>query len=99
MQTELLIGGKFEAGQGAAERIVNPRNGRLIVELPEASDAQIDAAVAAAAGALETWSRTTPAERSGALLKVADAIERDAEAYAELESLNCGKPRHLVLAD
>src|ERR1700744_2405958 len=33
------------------------------------------------------------------LLKLADLIERDAEAYADLEALNCGKPRHLVLAD
>jgi len=99
MDTQLLIGTKFGAGQGAAERIVNPRNGQLIVELPEASDAQVDAAVEAAAGAFESWSRTTPAERSTALLKVADAIERDAETFADLESLNCGKPLHLVLAD
>jgi aminobutyraldehyde dehydrogenase len=99
MHTELLIGEKFEAGQGGAERIVNPRNGQLIVEVPEASDAQVDAAVAAAAKAFESWSRTTPAERSAALLKIADAIEREAETYADLESLNCGKPRHLVLAD
>jgi aminobutyraldehyde dehydrogenase len=99
LQTELLIGGKFEGGQGAGERIVNPRNGQLIVEVPEASDAQVDAAVAATAGAFDSWSRTTPAERSAVLLKIADAIERDAEVYADLESLNCGKPRHLVLAD
>ena len=33
------------------------------------------------------------------LLKLADLIEHDAEAYADLEALNCGKPRHLVLAD
>src|SRR3954451_5795823 len=99
MNTDVLIGGKFEAGQGAGERIINPRNGQLIIEVPEASDAQVDAAVGAAAGAFESWSRTTPAERSAALLKIADVIEREAEPYADLESLNCGKPRHLVLAD
>ena len=47
----------------------------------------------------ETWSRTTPAERSALLLKLADAIERDAEAFATLEALNCGKPRIRVLQD
>jgi aminobutyraldehyde dehydrogenase len=99
MQTALLIRGKFEHGQGAGERIVNPRNGQLIVEVPEASNAQVDVAVEAAANAFDSWSCTTPAERSAALLKIADAIERDAETYADLESLNCGKPRHLVLAD
>jgi len=99
MQTQLLIGGRLSAGEGHAERIVNPRTGGLIVEVPEASDAQVDAAVAGATAALDSWSRTTPAERSTLLLKIADAIERDAESYADLESLNCGKPRHLVLAD
>jgi len=99
MQTEIFIGERLEAGRGAAERIVNPRNGQLIVEVPEASDAQVDRAVTAAANAFEPWSRTTPAERSTALLKIADAIEREADAYADLESQNCGKPRHLVLAD
>jgi aminobutyraldehyde dehydrogenase len=99
MNTKLFINGKFEQGQGAPERIVNPRNGQQIVEVQEASDAQVDAAVAAAADAFDAWSRSTPAERSAALLKIADAIEREADAYADLESLNCGKPRHLVLAD
>jgi aminobutyraldehyde dehydrogenase len=79
--------------------VINPRNGKPIVEIPEASDTQVDHAVAAASDAFESWSRTTPGERSAMLLKLADLIERDAEAYADLEALNCGKPRHLVLAD
>jgi aminobutyraldehyde dehydrogenase len=99
MDTAFLIGARFESGTEAAERILNPRTGAPIVELPEASPAQVDAAVAAAAGAFEHWSRTTPAERSALLLKLADLIERDADAYADLEALNCGKPRHLVLQD
>ena len=37
--------------------------------------------------------RSTPAERSALLLKLADAIDREAEAFAALEALNCGKPR------
>jgi aminobutyraldehyde dehydrogenase len=99
MDTSLRIGGAFETGQGAPEKIFNPRSGKTVVEIAEASDAQVDAAVAAAAHAFESWSRTTPAERSGLLLKLADAIEREADAFADLEALNCGKPRHLVLAD
>jgi len=99
MDTSLLIGAKFEKGQGAGEKILNPRTGDVIVEIHEASNEQVDKAVLAADAAFETWSRTTPAERSNMLLKLADLIERDAEAYAELEALNCGKPRHLVLND
>jgi len=99
MDTSLLIGGRFADGQGAMEKVLNPRTGKLIVEVPEASNEQVDDAVMAADAAFESWSRTTPAERSGLLLKLADKIESEAETYADLESLNCGKPRHLVLSD
>jgi aminobutyraldehyde dehydrogenase len=99
MDTQLLIGGKFETGTGAAEKILNPRTGAVIAEIAEASPAQVNAVVEAADGAFDGWSRTTPAERSGMLLRLADLIEKDAEAYADLEALNCGKPRHLVLND
>jgi len=99
MDTALRIGATFEAGKGAAEKVLNPRTGKLIVEVPEASNEQVDNAVFAAEEAFDAWSRTTPAERSGMLLKLADKIESDAEAYADLEALNCGKPRHLVLND
>jgi aminobutyraldehyde dehydrogenase len=99
MDIALLVGGRLEIGSGAPETILNPRTGEVIAEVPEAAPAQVNEAVAAAASAFEGWSRTTPAERSLLLLKLADVIERDAEEYAGLESLNCGKPRHLVLAD
>ncbi len=99
METSLLIGDRFERGQGAGERLIDPRNGTVIVEVPEASREQASAAVKAAAEAFAAWSGTTPAERSLMLLRLADRIEAEAEAFADLESVNCGKPRHLVLAD
>jgi len=99
MDIALRIGDRFENGTGAPERVLNPRTGEVIADVPEASPAQVEDAVSAAANAFESWSRTTPAERSLMLLRLADLIERDADAYADLEALNCGKPRHLVLAD
>ncbi len=99
MDTALLIGGAFAAGEGAHEPILNPRNATLIVEIAEASADQVESAVNAAAEAFPRWSRTTPAERSLMLLKLADLIEADAEEYARLEALNCGKPRPLMLRD
>ncbi|MFN3293511.1 MAG: gamma-aminobutyraldehyde dehydrogenase [Gemmobacter sp.] len=92
MDLNLLIGNGFEPGQETAEQVLNPRTGGLIVEVPEASAGQVDRAVAAARGAFDRWSRTTPAERSAALLRIADRIERDADEFARLEALNCGKP-------
>ncbi|MCL4187902.1 MAG: gamma-aminobutyraldehyde dehydrogenase [Rhodobacteraceae bacterium] len=97
--TALLIGDRFEPGEEAAERVLNPRTGGLIVEVPEASPAQIDRAVAAARAAFEGWSHTTPAERSAALLAIAARIEAEAEGFAALEALNCGKPINAARGD
>ena len=99
MQTEMLIGSKFEKGTEADEAILNPKTGETILGLPEASHGQIEAAVAAAEKAFATWSRTTPGQRSGYLLRIADRIEAEAEAFAKLEALNCGKPINAVLND
>jgi aminobutyraldehyde dehydrogenase len=71
----------------------------VIAHVPEASPAQIDAAVAAATRAFAGWSRTPPVERARALLKLADAIEAGAEAFARVESRNTGKPHARMLAD
>ena len=96
---DMLIGDQIEAGTEAPEPVLNPRTGALIQDVPEASPAQIDRAVAAARAAFPAWSRTTPAERSAALLRIADRIEREAEGFAALEALNCGKPLHLARGD
>ncbi len=99
LDTDMLIGSDFVAGADAPEAILNPKTEEVITQLPDASAAQVDAAVAAGDKAFETWSRTTPVERATLLLKLADAIERDAEGFATLEALNCGKPRIRVLQD
>ena len=95
----MLIGAAFETGTETEEIILNPKTGSEILKLPEASLSQIDAAVAAAKSAFNGWSRTTPGQRSGYLLRIADAIERDAAAFAALEALNCGKPINAVIND
>ncbi len=99
MDTELLIGSRCEAGTEAEEQILNPRTGGKIIDLPEASYSQIEAAIDAAEKAFDSWAATTPAERSGYLLKIADAIESEADAFAALEALNCGKPINAVRND
>ena len=54
MDNELFIGGDFQRGGGEPEQVLNPRNGSLIEAIPEASVAQVDAAVAAAVKAFVT---------------------------------------------
>ncbi|HVK89992.1 MAG TPA: gamma-aminobutyraldehyde dehydrogenase [Mycoplana sp.] len=99
MDKQMLIGSRFEAGTESEEHILNPKTGETVIDLPEASHAQIDAAVDAAEKAFVSWSMTTPGERSAYLLRIADAIERDADGFAALESLNCGKPINAVRND
>ena len=99
MHTQLLINGSFVTGEGATESIVNPATGERIAEVPEASLSQIEEAVAAADAAFPAWSETTPGERSVMLLKLADRIEQEAEAFAALEARNCGKPLARALGD
>ena len=98
-QTKLLINGQFVQGEGAAISVLNPATGAEIIKVNEASVAQIESAVSAAAAAFNTYKKTTPRDRATLLLKLADAIEADAEAFAELESLNCGKPYFAALND
>ena len=69
MNTELLINGKFEKGASDSEDIINPTYGELISAISQASKDQIDKAVQSSKKAFTTWSRTTPGERSGLLLK------------------------------
>lgn len=99
MDTQMLIGSQFETGTEAGEAILDPKTGAAILDLPEAGPAQIDAAVAAAGAAFAAWSRTTPAQRSGYLLRIADRIEAEAAEFARLEALNCGKPINAALND
>ena len=99
LDTRMLIGADFVAGTDTPETILNPKTEEVLLDLPEASPDQVDAAVAAAGRAFGSWSRTTPAERAALLLKLAQRIEDEAEGFAALEALNCGKPRHAVLAD
>ena len=83
MDTQMLIGSRFEKGTEAEELVLNPKTGGMILDLPEASEAQINSAVDAAEKAFATWSRTTPAQRSGYLIAQAHRHMRD-RAAAEL---------------
>ena len=99
MQKHLLINGELVAGEGEKQPVYNPATGEVLLEIAEASAAQVDAAVLAADRAFAAWEQTTPKTRAECLLKLADAIEAHGEAFARLESLNCGKPLHCALGD
>ena len=99
LPTELLIDQQLVRGEGPAEPILNPATGEVLCEVPEATPEQLQRAVSAASRAFDGWSQTTPGERSNALLKIAQIVEDNAERFARLESLNCGKPYARALGD
>src|SRR6184192_2543367 len=92
-QQKNFVGGEWvDAAEGGTMEVLNPATGETIAEVPSGTQADVDRAVEAAKKALPEWLETTPGERAEALLKLADAIEDNAEELAELESLNVGKP-------
>ena len=99
MQSKMLINGQLVNGEGASQPVLNPSLGTALLHINEASSEQVDAAVQAADAAFESWSQTAPKDRSLLLLRLADAIEAQAETFAKLESDNCGKPYAAALDD
>jgi betaine-aldehyde dehydrogenase len=95
-----FIDGAFvDPAQGATSPVIDPATGEQIATAPDSTGEDVDRAVAAAKRAFETWGYTTPAERSMALLKLADAIEEHGDEIAELEARNAGKPLQAVKDD
>lgn len=95
-----LIGGDWAVGGGAtADDIVDPATDEVLAFATRASDEDIDRAVVAARAAADGWARRTPAERSRALLRWADAIEGDADQMTALETHDTGKPVTAFLED
>ena len=99
LNTQQFIDGLLVAGEGPEEQLLNPASGEVLLLLAEASAQQVSDAVESAQRAFPSWSRTIPARRAAVLLAIADVIERHATMFAELESLNCGKPYHQALSD
>ncbi|MDA8021440.1 MAG: gamma-aminobutyraldehyde dehydrogenase [Gammaproteobacteria bacterium] len=94
-----LIDGEFVEGDSEAYQIVDPARGRPIVAVRQASVEQVDASARAARAAYAGWLKTTPAERAGKLLELADVIDANAAELAKLEAQNCGKPPKRVIED
>ena len=71
-----FINGKSApSSSGETTKIIDPATGQAYAEAPKSGQADVDAAMKAAANAFESWRDTTPSERQRALLKIADAIE------------------------
>jgi len=79
--------------------LIDPSTGEMFATAPISGEAEVDAAVASAADAFPGWRDSTPAERSLALLRIADAIETRADEFVKAESQNTGKPLGLTASE
>lgn len=95
-QQKLLINGKWvDAASGKTFATYNPATGEVLANVAEGDREDIDRAVKAARAAFETgpWSRKmSPAQRAKLIWKLADLMEQHQEEFAQLESLDNGKP-------
>ncbi len=80
--------------------VEDPSSGREVTRIADASDQDVDRAVAAARAAFDDgrWSNLPPMVRDRTLNRLADLIEAHADEFAELEAIDNGKPKGMALA-
>ena len=76
----------------------DPATGEILATLPDATAADVDAAVEHATTAFASWSAMDAADRGRALMTLADRIERETERLSRLESADNGRPRRETAA-
>jgi len=87
-----LVGGEILPGTGETLTLVNPADGRAILDFADAGAKVVDAAFSAASPAQRAWWGMTAAARGRAMWEIARLIRAKAEPLAELEALSAGKP-------
>jgi betaine-aldehyde dehydrogenase len=93
-----FVGGTYvHAQDGPTAPLVNPSTGEPFAEAPVSGPADVDHALKVAADAFTSWRRTTPSERSLALIRIADSLEARAEELVRAECENTGKPFQLTM--
>jgi phenylacetaldehyde dehydrogenase len=91
----MLIDGKWmDSASGKTFPTYNPATGEVLAYVAEGDREDIDRAVRAARKAFDSgpWSRLTPSQRGRMIWKLGDLLEENLEEFAELESLDNGKP-------
>ena len=95
-QHRMLIDGRFVlAASGKTFPVYNPATGEVVAQVPEAETEDVDRAVIAARRAFDEgpWTRKmSNSERGQLLWKLADLLQENLEEFAEIESLDNGKP-------
>jgi aldehyde dehydrogenase len=87
-----FIGGKWVApSSGEYFDNISPIDGKVFTKAARGNKEDVEKAIDAAHEAFKTWSKTSPAERSKVLNKIADIMEENLEMLARLETIDNGK--------
>ena len=92
---KMLIGGKrVDSASGKTFPTYDPATGKVLAQVAEGDKEDVNRAVAAARQAFETgaWPKITPSQRGRLIWKLADLLEEHLEEFAQLETLDNGKP-------
>ncbi|EEP79876.1 aldehyde dehydrogenase [Uncinocarpus reesii 1704] len=97
----LFINNEFVKGvDGKTFEVINPHNEKVFVSVHEATEQDVDRAVAAARKALEgEWKTVTPTARGRMLVRLADLMEQHCDTLAAIEALDNGKSLSMAKAD
>ena len=93
-ELKMYINGAWEdSSSGKQIDVKNPATGQVMAQVPSASKDDVKRAIDAAKDSFNsgTWSKLPPGDRSNALLKIADLLEREADEFIKLETANAGK--------
>ena len=94
-----FIGGRWVAPvEGQYFENISPVDGKPFCKIPRSSALDIELALDAAHAARDAWGKTSPAERSNILLRIADRMEQHLEMLAVAETWDNGKPVRETLA-
>ncbi len=93
---QMLIDGQWvDAASGKTFAVYNPATGQEVTQVAEGEKEDIDRAVNAARNSFEkgVWRNLTPSERGRIVWKIGDLIAENADMFAEMESIDNGKPK------
>ncbi|MDZ4827055.1 MAG: aminobutyraldehyde dehydrogenase [Actinomycetota bacterium] len=92
-----FVNGKLvDARDGATTTLIDPTTGEGYGDASLSGAADVDDAMTAASAGFDEWRKATPSDRGRALLRIADALEKDADRFIDAECKSTGKPRDLM---
>jgi acyl-CoA reductase-like NAD-dependent aldehyde dehydrogenase len=96
----LLVGGQLVPAEGGATLdVYNPATGQVVARAPDASPADVNAAVAAAFEAFRSWRRVPIAERAARVNALADLIDAHGDELAWIDTIDNGSPIKVMRGD